>query len=76
MMATDSRRQLSARKLANDLQEGDLVRRKGHRGVGFLEEVRDGYAWVSWKDSRKEYLPLVALRRIRPGGHDFDRRQR
>lgn len=74
---SDSRRRISASKAVNDLEAGDLVRRKGHRGVGLVEDVNnDGFAWIAWSQTHRDYLPLVALRKVRAGGHDLDRRKR
>lgn len=58
----------------SDLEAGDMVRRVGHRGVGLVESVDQGFAWVAWKEDRKDYLPLCVLRRVRPVGSSFDRR--
>jgi hypothetical protein len=75
MIVADSRR-LQARKTIRDIEEGDCVRRKGRRGIGFIEEVLvDGFAWVSWLDGRKDLLPRVMLRRVRGVGHDLDGRR-
>lgn len=74
MTVSESRRRLSASKAVNDLQAGDLVRRKGHRGVGIVESVIDGTATVAWDAARKDILPVSAFRRIRAIGHDLDRK--
>lgn len=73
-VASSNRRRLSAARGIIDLQTGDLVRRMGYRGVGLVEEVIHGFAWVSWKDSRKDYLPICVLRKVRACGHEFDAR--
>ena len=66
-----------AQRDINDLEQGDLVRRMYHRGVGLVESKPDhGFVWVSWGNGRKDYLPLVSLRRITPGGAEYDRRRR
>jgi hypothetical protein len=70
-------RQLSASKAIRDLDAGDYVKRVlGSGKVGLVEEVHsDGFAWVAWSGERRDYLPLAALRKIRPGGHEFDARR-
>lgn len=75
MIVSSERRRQAIHKRLNDLQPGDLARRKGHRGVGIVESVGDGFAWIAWKDGRKDYLPVIALRRITPGGADYDVRR-
>jgi hypothetical protein len=60
-----------------DLQAGDLVKRVLHRGVGLVEsDPEHGFVWVSWKDGRREYLPVAALRKIIPGGSEYDKRKK
>lgn len=77
MTVSDRKRRLEAAKSIEDIEAGDLVRRYGHRGVGLVEGApQHGFVWVSWGDGRKDYLPLAALRRIVPGGSDYDRRGR
>lgn len=76
IVTDDRRRRLNAVRSVNDVQQGDLVRRKGHRGVGIIEEEpAHGFAWVGWDNGRRDYLPLVALRKVKPGGSDFDVRK-
>lgn len=65
-----------AHRAIADLEQGDLVRRIYHRGVGLVESTIDGWAWVSWKDGKRDYLPFVCLRKITPGGSEYDRRRR
>lgn len=73
---TDRRLRIEADRSIKDIGEGDCVRWKGHRGVGFVESLTDAsHAWVVWKDDRKDLLPLVALRRTRAVGHEFDSRR-
>jgi hypothetical protein len=75
-MLMGSSRRIQAGKTVRDIEGGDFVRRKGYRGVGFVEEVLpDGFAWVSWPNGRKDLLPRVMLRRVRAGGHDLDSRR-
>lgn len=60
-----------------DLEAGDLARRMYHRGVGLVEtNPEHGFVWIAWKDGRKDYLPVVALRKIMPGGSEYDRRRK
>jgi hypothetical protein len=76
-MADDRRKRLNAAKSISDVEQGDYVRRAlGSRRVGLVEEVHnDGFAWVLWNQDQREYLPLAALRKVRPAGHDFDARR-
>lgn len=77
IVADHSRKRLSASaKAIMDIAVGDYVRRSlGSRRVGLVEEVHaNGFAWVSWSADRRDYLPLAALRKIRAGGSNFDRR--
>lgn len=74
MIVASDRRRLLSRRL-HDLEPGDFVRRKGHRGVGLVESVANGFAWVAWKDARKDYLPVIALRRVHSKGCDLDVRK-
>lgn len=73
----DRKRRLSASKSIIDLQQGDYVRRAlGSRKVGFVEDIHsDGWVWVSWPSGLRELLPLCAIRKVRPGGHEFDARR-
>lgn len=71
------RRRLFAAKAINDLEQGDWVRRAlGSRKAGLVEEVSNGWAWVTWGNDRRDYLPLSALRKVNPAGHDFDVRRK
>lgn len=74
MMADDRRRRTRAAKSVSDVEAGDYVRRSlGSRRVGLVEWVNaDGFAWVLWSPDRRDYLPLAALRKIRPVGRKFD----
>lgn len=76
MIMSRARRFNAIARILNDLEPGEFVRRKGLRGVGLVESVGNGFAWVAWKDGRKDYLPIVMLRRVRPAGHDLDARKR
>lgn len=78
IVGTDRRRLLAER--LKDLDFGDLVRRKGHRGVGIIESDaerirKEQFAWVAWGNGRKDYLPLVALRRVPAKGSEYDARR-
>jgi hypothetical protein len=57
-----------------DVEQGDFVRRVGYRGVGFVQSADCGYATVTWARDRRDILPFCALRRVSPGGSDWDRR--
>lgn len=73
---SERRRRLSADKKVKDLQPGDFVRLKGHRGVGLVELVKDGCATVVWKNGKRDdLLPVACLRRCNPGGHECDARR-
>ena len=75
IVADDRRKRLNAARSINDIEQGDYVRRAlGGRRVGLVEEVSNGWAWVSWTAERRDYLPLCALRKIRPVGKEFDAR--
>lgn len=66
-----------AQREIEDISAGDLVRRMYHRGVGLVEsEPEHGFVWISWKDGRRDYLPLVMLRKIMAGGSEYDRRKK
>ena len=76
-MIVSDRKRLSAKaKQIVDVEVGDYVRRSlGTRRVGLVEQVfPDGFAWVAWSPDLRSYLPLAALRKVRPGGSEFDRR--
>jgi hypothetical protein len=75
MIVSRARRFNAISRLLNDLEPGEFVRRKALRGVGLVESVGQGFAWVAWKDGRKDYLPIVMLRRVRATGHDLDARK-
>lgn len=73
---SDRKRRLEAAKSIFDIEPGDMVRRYGHRGVGIVESYPEhGFVWVSWKNDRKDYLPLAALRLVQAGGSQFDRKE-
>lgn len=61
-------------KRLSDIQVGDLVRRKGCRGVGLVESIENGFAVVAWSKDHRDILPLLTLRRVNAGGHDLDKR--
>ena len=61
-------------RLVNDLQVGDFVRRVGHRGVGLVENIDNGFAVIAWDKDRRDVLPLGILRRVKSGGHSLDAR--
>jgi hypothetical protein len=67
-------RRLFAVHNLKDLQAGDAVRVVGYRGVAWVREVRDDHAVIVWAMDRRDILPLVSLRRVRPCGHGLDRR--
>jgi hypothetical protein len=75
---SERRKRLSAAKSITDVQRGDYVRRAlGSRKVGLVEQVfPEGYAWVAWSPELRSYLPIAALRKVRPGGHDLDARKK
>jgi hypothetical protein len=77
LTVSDRARRLSAAKSVKDIEQGDYVRRAlGSRRAGLIEEVHDdGFAWVQWSPCRREYLPIAALRKIPPGGHELDARK-
>ena len=58
-----------------DLQPGDMVRRIGYPGVGFVESIKSEHAVVAWNKDRRDILPLFCLRRVPSGGHSFDCRK-
>jgi hypothetical protein len=68
----------TARKLrgrgVGDISVGDLVRRIGVRGVGFVEHISEGFATVAFGKDRREIHPLGGLRQVQPKGHSFDAR--
>lgn len=74
MIVSRARRYNFLCRIFSDLEVGDFVRRKGVRGVGLVETVSQGFAWVAWKDGRKDYLPLMCLRRCRASGSEHDRK--
>jgi hypothetical protein len=76
-VAGDSHRRLSAAKSISDVEAGDYVRRAVGSGmVGRIEsDPVDGHAWITWSPERREYLPLAAVRKVRPGGSEFDVRR-
>lgn len=77
MIMTDRRKRLSAAKSISDVQQGDYVRRAlGSHKVGLVETVfPEGFCWVAWTPQSRSYLPIAALRKVRPGGHEFDARK-
>jgi hypothetical protein len=76
MTVTERRRRIDANRSVKDIRPGDCVRKIGHRGVGFVEDMPDeSNAWVSWKSGILELLPLVMLRKVRAGGHKYDSRR-
>lgn len=74
MIMSDRRRRLSAVKAIVDIEQGDYVRRAlGSRKVGLVEQVfPEGFAWVLWTPGSRAYLPIAALRKVLPAGHQFD----
>lgn len=78
IVGNDRRSRLSAAKQISDVQLGDYVRRAvGSRKVGFIEEIHsDGWVWVSWRDGLRELLPMCAIRKVMPGGHEHDARRK
>ena len=59
-------------RMVNDLQEGDFARRVGHRGVGLVENIENGFALIAWDKDRRDILPLGIVRRVKSGGHRLD----
>ena len=57
-----------------DIEPGDAVRIVGYRGVAFVESVTGDHALVGWAMDRREIVPLVSLRRVKPARGDLDRR--
>ena len=72
-----SRSTLSARlrRDPDDIAGGDFVRH-GHSAVGVVVSVDGDRATVSWGKSRRDILPVWALRRVRHRGEDYDSRLR
>lgn len=64
----------AAGRSIKDVEVGDLVRQIGVRGVGVVEGIANGHATVAWDKDRRDILPLAAIRKVPPKGHDFDRR--
>lgn len=54
----------------------EWVRRINSKGVGQVESITGDCALVDWLNGSKEVVQCVYLRRVRPGGEQFDRRGR
>lgn len=75
MTVSDRKKRLTAARDISDVEAGDLVRRYGHRRVGIVEEVNEGHALIAWGNGFKDILPLAGIRKVRPGGSEYDVRK-
>ena len=74
-----SRKRLTAAtKHVKDVEIGEFVRLKGHRGLGVIMEIANSWARVRWQSGERSGTetdhPLASLRRVRGVGSRFDHR--